>query len=232
MTELSVVVLCYHSSECIIPIYKQLNSLLEKMGIEYEIVLVANDFAKSKDKTKIIVENLASQNSRVKSVSDIKKGMMGWDMLQGFNASNGKIICVIDGDGQFPISSIEKGYNIMKNGEFDIVKTYRHNRKDGIYRVILSSVYNLVFRILFPRLNSKDVNSKPKLIRRSAYQKLNLKSTDWFIDAEIMIRARDLNLTFFEFPINFGANKSRKSFVNFNAIFEFIVNLIRFKFKK
>lgn len=231
MIDLSVVVLCYHSGESILPIYSQLNDLLEEMSIEYEIVLVANDFAKSKDKTNIIVKNLAAENSKVKPVSIIKQGMMGWDMLQGFNASIGEIICVIDGDGQFPISSIEKGYNIIKNGEFDIVKTYRNNREDGIYRIILSSVYNFVFRILYPGLNSKDVNSKPKLIRRSAYQKLDLNSTDWFIDAEIMIRARYLNLTFFEFPIRFGANKSRKSFVKFNGIFEFIVNLIRFKFK-
>ena len=231
MTELSVVVLCYHSGRTILPFFNELESLLNDAAIDYEIVLVANDFADSKDETIKIVKDLAKGKPIVKTVCKIKQGMMGWDMIQGLNATTGKYICVIDGDGQFPISSVMTVYSKIKTGDYDFVKTYRDKRHDGIYRIIISGVYNLLFSILFPGLNSKDVNSKPKIMTRAAYSKMDLQSTDWFVDAEIMILARKLKLKFSEVPVVFAANESRKSFVRFGAIVEFIHNLIVYRIK-
>ena len=200
-------------------------------GIDYEIILVANDFANSKDQTIEIVKELAKGRPRVKTVCKIKQGMMGWDMIQGLNASTGKYICIIDGDGQFPIDSILKVFYKIKDEQYDLVKTFRGQRFDGIYRTIISRVYNFFFKVLFPGLNSKDINSKPKIMTRNAYSKMDLQSTDWFIDAEIMIHARELKLNIAEIPINFSANESRKSFVRVGAIVEFIYNLIVYRIK-
>ncbi len=231
MIELSIVVLCYHSGKSILPFFNQLEELLVEMAVDYEIILVANDFADSKDETKEIVKKLSASRTKVKTITKIKEGMMGWDMLQGMNASKGKYICVIDGDGQFPIESIQQTYEYIKTSTLDMVKTYRETRHDGLYRYIISNGYNIVFNILFPRLNSKDVNSKPKILTSEAYNKMELKSTDWFIDAEIMLQARKLNLRFEELPIVFKANISRKSFVKVSAIIEFIINLIKYRIK-
>lgn len=230
--ELSVVVLCYHSGRTILGFFSQLESLLENLSIAYEIVLVANDFHNSKDETAAIVKQLAFENQRVIPVTKIKEGMMGWDMMQGMKACTGRYICVIDGDGQFPIESVEMVFAEIKLHEYDLVKTYRVKRYDGLYRKTISIIYNFVFKLLYPGLNSKDVNSKPKIISRETYAGLNLQSTDWFIDAEIMINARKMGLKIKEIPISFAANESRKSFVNVGAIFEFVLNLIRYKFKK
>ncbi len=232
MTELSVVVLCYHSGKTILPFFNKLREVLENLHVEYEIVLVANDFAESKDETIEIVAQLALDQPRVKPVTLIKEGMMGWDMLQGMNSCSGKYICVIDGDGQFPIESVAEVYSVIKDSDFDIVKTYRVKRHDGSYRIFLSSVYNLLFTLIYPGLHSKDVNSKPKILTRDVYSRLNLQSTDWFIDAEIMIAARDLKLKIKEVPITFSANASRKSFVKVSAIIEFVLNMVRFKFRR
>ncbi|MCF6171607.1 MAG: glycosyltransferase family 2 protein [Bacteroidales bacterium] len=231
MTDLSVVILCYHSGKTIAPFFAELESLLKEAAIDYEIVLVANDFAHSKDQTIEIVKALAKDRPRVKTVCKIKQGMMGWDMIQGLDASTGKYICVIDGDGQFPIDSILKVYDKIREGQYDLVKTYRDQRFDGMYRIVISGVYNFLFRILFPGLHSKDINSKPKIITREAYSNMDLQSTDWFIDAEIMIHARELKLSIAEIPIIFSANESRKSFVRFGAILEFIYNLIVYRIK-
>jgi glycosyltransferase involved in cell wall biosynthesis len=232
MTELSVVVLCYHSGKTILPFFDKLREVLEKLHVEYEIVLVANDFAESKDETVEIVRQLSLNQPKVKHVTLIKEGMMGWDMLQGMNSCSGRYICVIDGDGQFPIESVAHVYSVIKDSDYDIVKTYRVKRHDGFYRILLSSVYNLFFSIIYPGLHSKDVNSKPKILPREVYSRLNLQSTDWFIDAEIMIAARDLKLKIKEVPITFSANASRKSFVKVSAIIEFVLNMVRFKFRR
>ena len=231
MTDLSIVILCYHSGITIKPFFADLELLLKGASVDYEIVLVANDFANSKDQTIEIVKELARGKPNVKTVCKIKQGMMGWDMIQGFNASTGNYICVIDGDGQFPLESILNVYNIIKTKQLDLVKTYRDQRFDGKYRFVISKVFNFLFKILFPGLNSKDINSKPKIMTRHVYSKMNLQSTDWFIDAEIMIRARELKLNISEIPVVFSANESRKSFVRFTAISEFIFNLIVYRIK-
>ncbi len=232
MIELSVVVLCYHSGKTILGFFNELESMLDESSIDYEIILVANDFADSKDQTIEIVKELAKNNNKVLSICKIKQGMMGWDMMQGIDASKGNYICVIDGDGQFPIDSIIKVYQKIKTTKYDLVKTYRKKRDDGLYRFLISKVYNILFKLLFPGLVSRDVNSKPKIISRNAYSKLNLQSTDWFIDAEIMIKANNLNFKIGEIPISFSQNESRKSFVKTGAILEFIKNLIIYKLRK
>jgi hypothetical protein len=77
MVELSVVVLCYHSGKTILPFFRKMEELLNNLSIEYEIVLVANDFAESKDETMHIVKDLANNRPRVIPVTKIKNGMMG-----------------------------------------------------------------------------------------------------------------------------------------------------------
>ncbi len=105
----------------------------------------------------------------------------------------------------------------------------RGERDDGLYRRLISYVYNGLFKLLFG-LQIHDVNSKPKIIRRDKYELLDLKSDDWFADAEIMICARAAGLSIGEIPVHFALNENRGSFVKPKAIFEFMSNLIRYRF--
>lgn len=230
--DLSVVVLCYRSEEQIIPFVDKLKVLLDKLTVSWQLVLVGNYIYGSNDKTKDIVRSIASKDERIKAVIKPKKGMMGWDMRKGLTAADGKYICVIDGDGQFPIESIAKCYELIKKDNYDLVKTYRIKRGDGFYRLLISRVYNFLFRILFPSFKCHDANSKPKIMTAEAYQKMNLTSNDWFIDAEIMINVRRQKMKFIEFPIEFYNITTRTSFVKFAAILEFIRNLIIFRIKE
>lgn len=229
--ELSVVVLCYRAEEDIIPFVQQLKKIIPTLTDKFEIVLVGNYFPGTADRTKEIVEKLAQQDEHIKAITKPKKGMMGWDMLEGIKASVGDYICIIDGDGQFPVESIEACFTIIKQQNLDLVKTYRLKRFDGNNRILLSKIYNLFFRLLFPNLNSKDVNSKPKIIHRRAIDKMELHSTDWFIDAEIMINVRRYEMKFSEIPISFYKIK-RSSFVKIGAIYEFIKNLVIYRIKE
>src|SRR5437879_8669078 len=111
----------------------------------------------------------------------------------------------------------------------DLTKTYHVRRDDDIYRRMISYVYYGLFKLFFC-LQIHDVNSKPKIIRREKYELLNLESDDWFADAEIMIRAREAGLSIGEIPVHFALNETRGSFVKPRAIFEFMSNLIRYRF--
>jgi glycosyltransferase involved in cell wall biosynthesis len=227
--ELSVVVLCYGAEKSIIPFSQNLKKEISKHVDDFEILLIGNYVESSSDTTPEIIKKIAQQDSTFKSISKPKKGMMGWDVKVGLSAAKGEFICFIDGDGQFPINSISECYKKIKTGEFGLVKTYRFKRKDGLQRAAMSFVYNIVFKILFPKVKARDINSKPKIFRRDVYEKLNLTYDDWFIDAEIMIKTSSLGVKFHEFPIEFEQLAGRTSFVNLNTVLEFIRNLISYK---
>ncbi|HET7287464.1 MAG TPA: hypothetical protein VFI71_08340, partial [Pyrinomonadaceae bacterium] len=113
--------------------------------------------------------------------------------------------------------------------DLDLTKTYRVIRDDGLYRRLISAVYNAIFSLLFG-FKVRDINSKPKIIRRDKYELLHLESDDWFADAEIVIRARELGLKVGETPVHFKSNDNRGSFVKPKAILEFTSNLLRYRF--
>jgi len=81
--ELSVVVLCYHSAEAVPPFVAELRQVLDAAGIDWEMVLVANDFAGSNDPTAAVVQALQAEDPRLVPVVRVKEGMMGWDMRSG-----------------------------------------------------------------------------------------------------------------------------------------------------
>ena len=90
-------------------------------------------------------------------------------------------------------------------------------------------MYNTIFSLLFG-FKVRDINSKPKIIRRDKYELLHLQSDDWFADAEIVIRARELGLKIGETPVHFKINDNRGSFVKPKAILEFTANLLKYRF--
>ena len=181
------------------------------------------------DETPEVVGELARRWPNVAAIVRPKEGMMGWDMRMGLNAARGEYIGVIDGDGQFPVEAVIACLLKAEMENLDLTKTYRVRRDDGLYRRLISYVYNGLFKLLFG-LQIHDVNSKPKIIRRDKYELLDLKSDDWFADAEIMIRAREAGLKIGEIPVHFALNENRASFVRPKAIIEFISNLIRYRF--
>jgi len=230
--DLSVVVLGYRAAESLPQFIPSLVVSLEGVVPSFEIVLVGNYIEGRGDPTPEVVRRLASGDVRIRPVVKAKKGMMGWDMMSGLEAATGKAIAVIDGDGQMPAEDVARVYRLLVDEDLDVAKTYREERDDGAYRRFISIVFNLVFRLLFPGIRSRDVNSKPKVLRRWVYEHLHLTSTGWFIDTEMMIKIRRMGVRFGEVGTVFRANERRPSFVKPLAILEFIGNMIRFRIRE
>ena len=228
--KISVVILAYRSGEGIRNFIESMIQSLETNEPDWEIILVANHFVDDGDPTPRIVCEIAQGHPRIRTVTRIKEGMMGWDMKSGLEAATGRILAVIDGDGQMPFENVIDVYRKLRDEDLDLVKTFRTQRSDGLYRKTISVVYNIIFNILFPGLKSRDINSKPKIITREVYDRMNLKSNGWFIDAEIMIQAGKMNLKIGEIPTVFHRIDFRPSFIKFRSILEFFVNLLWYRF--
>ena len=230
--DISVVVLAYRSASTIEGFVASLVTSLEEEKIDWEIILVGNYIEGADDQTPEVVQRISDRNPRIKAVVHVKEGMMGWDMKSGLQAATGNKLAVIDGDGQMPCTDVIRVYNLMVEKGYDLVKTVRIKRSDGFYRMFISTVYNLLFKIMFPGINARDMNSKPKIITRELYQRMNLESNGWFVDAEIMIRAWRLKIGIGEIETTFHSIDTRPSFVKPLAILEFLANLIWYRIKE
>lgn len=228
--ELSVVVLCYRAEELANEYVRQMIKELEDAHIDYELVLVANYMPHILDRTPDIVRNLARQNNRIMVIAKEKQGMMGWDLRSGLEVATGRHLATIDGDAQMPSYDVIRVYDLLKSGGYDIVKTFRAERNDGFSRWLISSMFNMTFRLLFWKSRYRDINSKPKVMTRAAYATMHLISNDWFTDAEIMIEALHHGMTVAEIPTVFYENHRRVSFVHITAIWEFLRNLFFYRF--
>ena len=198
----------------------------------FEIILVGNYIDGHNDITPNIVKHLATKNEKVNYLALPKEGWLGWDVRKGLEASVGDFIAIIDGDGQMPAKDIIRVYDKIRNEDLDLVLTYRKKRGDGLYRLILSNTYNLFTKVLFPGIPFSDMNSKPKIIKRSSLNLLNLSVNNWTIDAEIMLQSWQKKLKIKEIATDFhGQPGGRKSFVGKSSIFQFIFFLLRFRIR-
>jgi len=230
--DISVVILCYQTGHRIHGFLKKVIHNLETITTNWEIVLVGNYIEGRNDDTPLVVKEIAIKNSKIKAVALPKQGWMGWDARTGLDQCTGKTIAFIDGDEQMNAEDIVKAYKLLIDFQLDIVKPYRKTRDDSWIRRVNSYIFNVIYNILFPGYLVLDVNSKPKIFTDKAFKQLDLKSDDWFLDAEIMIHARRLGLRFFEFPTSFQRAIYRKSFVRFSAALEFIFNLLKARIRE
>lgn len=236
--DISVVILCYKSGEEVGGFIDEVKQSLIDRGLSYELVLVANYNAGEEftDRAPAIVRKLAEADPNITIVSKVKEGGMGWDLRSGLDVASGETIAFIDGDGQMPAEDIVRVYDSLMSGQrgeqYDCAKTYRVKRGDGLERGFISFIYNTLLTLLFPKVTVRDANAKPKIFTRQAFERLRLTSPDWFADAEIIIQGTYLGFRFIEIPTVFKENKYRKSFVRPTALFEFLGNLVVFRFSR
>ena len=230
--EFSMAILCYQAGDAIVPFVENLHRIMSMFRIEWELVLVANYWPGTGDTTPAVCQALAGRLPHVRCISESKQGAMGWDMRRGLEACRGRYIGVIDGDGQFPVEAIFSCFAKIRSEGYDFIKTYRVKRADGWWRNVVSAIYQQFFYLLFPAYRGfHDVNSKPKIMTRDAFRRMELLSDDWFIDAEIMLNCLALGLRMYEIPVKFQSlGDDRKSFVKPGAIFEFSNHLLRYRF--
>jgi glycosyltransferase involved in cell wall biosynthesis len=229
--ELSVVVLCYRAEEqarrVVIPLYAE----LEREGVPYELILVANYWSPD-DRTPAIADQLADGRDTVRVVAEPKQGDMGWDMRSGLREARGSYLVVIDGDGQVPVPCAVEAYRVLKQSGAAIAKGRRFVREDGSVRSITSLGYNILFRLLFRTRGLWDINGRPKALTRDAYERLALSTDDWFTDAEMLLKARRIDLPIAEFPVRFLRNEARGSFVGLDTVWEFLRNMTAWRLGK
>ena len=193
--ELTVFFPFYNEEENIERVTTEAVEVLERLGLDYEIILV-NDG--SRDRTGELADRLALANPSIRVIHHNPNRGYGAALQSGFRHAAKQWVFYTDGDGQFDISQIELLLPLAQH--YDIVNGYRLNRQDSFMRKLNAACWGWLVRTMlhFP---ARDIDSAFKLYRREIFSHFDMKSTGALIDAEILARAHHAGFTLGEIGV-------------------------------
>jgi len=167
---------------------------------DYELVIV-NDA--STDATPRLADEAAGKDQHIKVVHHPVNRKLGGSIKSGFAAATGDVVLYTDADLPFDMREVHNAMRLMRQYEADIVSAYRFDRTgEGLVRVVYSVFYNLMVRVLFG-VRFRDINFAFKLCKKSVFDHISLESEGSFIDAELIVSAKKLNLEVVQFGVDY-----------------------------
>lgn len=162
-----------------------LASLLQPGSLE---VIFVDDG--SSDETPIVLKSAADSHPWLRVITHEQNRGYGAALRSGFEAASTDFVAYTDADSQFDL--LEFADHLPLTTRADLVAGFRVYRFDPLPRLVVSWVYNRIVRILF-RVPVRDVDCSFKIMRRDKLDNLVLMCDDFFIDTELMARARKWN---------------------------------------
>ncbi len=223
---LSIVIPFFNEADNVSAVVGSLIAKLVKADITHEILLVDNG---STDATRERAQAVVKAHATARIVVVERNHGYGGGVLAGLCRARGRYLGFITGDGQVMPEAVLEVYRHLTESRLDFCKAVRQVRSDGWQRAALSRWGNRLFCWCFPMLRTYDINGSPKLFTRSMYERLQPTSTDWFLDAEIVIKAHLLRAAIGEVPVESPARASGESHVRWTTVVEFLRNLARYR---
>jgi glycosyltransferase involved in cell wall biosynthesis len=184
VTSLSIVVPAYNESSSVLDLLGKIEQVVAPLVSAFEIIVVDDG---SRDGTGELVEKAASVNSHIRVIRHRENRGKGAALRLGFGFAKLEWILFLDADDQISITVLPSFLAIAKNN--DIIIGLRSGRPDNVVRLFLSWVFQrLVARTLDLRIT--DLNCPFKLFRRSLLEGLELSSSGFLIDVELLYLAQ------------------------------------------
>lgn len=216
----------YNEAALVTEVVASIHASLEQAGIESILVLVNNG---SEDDTGALIDALAVPG-QIDIVHLRQNHGYGGGILAGIAHLEGlglpDIIGWSWGDGQVSASALPRLVAAIEDGA-DLAKTVRPERHDGPLRQLVTTAYAATMRIA--GITDTDVNGCPKLMTRATFEAIQPSATDWFLDAETVIKAEQLGMRIAQEAVVMRPREAGKSKVGLSTIGEFALNIGRWK---
>jgi glycosyltransferase involved in cell wall biosynthesis len=180
--------------------------VLASLASDYEIIVVDDA---STDGTLAEVERLSRQIPQVRVLHHEQNQKLGGSVRSALEAARGDLVIYSDIDLPFNLWEIHRAVRLLDEHGADMLSAFRLNRTaEGMKRILYSYTYNLLIRAAFG-LPLRDVNFSFKVIRRRVLDRIALKSSGSFIDAELLVKAHNAGFKIIQigvdyFPRNIG----------------------------
>jgi hypothetical protein len=220
--QVSLVALFYNEEASVESVIRDGYRVLKQMAVPFEIVAVQNG---SLDRTPQILARLKSEIEELRIVVIEENHGAGYGALLGLYSAIGQDVVGVPGDGQVDLNLIPQMYEFKRRCGADIAYGRRTSRPDGFARAFISRSYNFLMRAVFG-LRSKDVNGPPKVITRTVLEAMQLKSTDQFLECEMMLKAERMGLTMCSIDVDFQARQGGESSIGWRDCRDYLRNLL------
>jgi glycosyltransferase involved in cell wall biosynthesis len=225
--DLSLVIPCYNEKGSLRATITELVGCFAVEHVKLQLVLVDNG---STDGTGEIIDALIDEGLPITKVTIPVNEGYGNGIIRGFQHCQAPLAGFTHADGQIPPEGVLTIYRLMLGREGRVLaKARRRFRQDSWQRKVVSGMYNALMLATFGWLGAIDINASPKILSRENLIAMQLTSKDWFLDPEMMIKAKHLGLRVIEADIEGRPRQGGKSKVRWGAMLEFLKNILAYR---
>ena len=205
-TLLSVVIPVFNEEPTVGNVIGRLKSVLQEIGFKHEIIIIDDC---SEDRS---LEISKSQSVKVYS---LKKHMgKGYALRAGFAKAKGEIIATIDSDGSHRPEELPRLLAPILQDKADLVIGSRFLREKPVSTRKLNALgvrlFNVLIKIL-TRTEVSDSQSGYRVIKSEVLNNLSLKSGEYEIESEMLVKTARRGFRVREVPISFEQRTYGKS---------------------
>jgi dTDP-L-rhamnose 4-epimerase len=193
-SSLSVVLPVYNEAGNLESIVRYILAELPPLVPDFEVIIV-NDG--SHDGSGVIADRLAAEEPRLRVVHHPFNVGYGGAQKSGFTAARMAWLVVVPADHQFDVRDLRKFLEHRERA--DVIGSYRLDRGDTLLRRTISRAYKTVMQQAF-HVPLRDVNWI-KMFRRSIFERIEIESPGFAVDAEIVVKAKQLGLRMLEVEV-------------------------------
>lgn len=139
--DVSVVIPVYNEKENLLPLYEQLDAVMQDLGFGHEIIFIDDG---SMDGSYSVLEGLHAADECVKVIRFRRNFGQTAAFAAGFDCARGDLVVTLDADGQNDPVDIPRLLHKLDEGGYDIVVGWRVNRREPLARRWVSRIANKV----------------------------------------------------------------------------------------
>lgn len=185
---LSLVLPAYNEQDGIRQAITEADDALARLCDAYEILVVDDG---SRDATSDIAHDEASRRPNVRVLRHSTNRGYGAALRSGFEAARFDLVAFTDADCQFHLDDL--AHLLPHSANSPVVVGYRIERQDSWRRRVLSRGYNVLARTLLGTV-VRDIDCALKVFRRDALTHILPESRGFFVNTEMLSRARQRGL--------------------------------------
>ena len=220
--QISLVIPAFNEAAVIAQAVREAEAALTTSFAQFEILVIDDG---STDETARVVERLGPRARNTHLLRHGTNRGYGAALRTGFEAARFDLVAFTDADCQFDLFDLGKIATLA--AEYTIVAGFRADRKDRWRRRFFSWGYNRLARTLLgTRL--RDVDCALKVFRHDVLAELLPESRGFFVNTEMMTRARQLGHSLVEVPVTHRPRASGESKVSLREIPRTAAKLLRF----
>ncbi|MBV9123933.1 MAG: glycosyltransferase family 2 protein [Planctomycetes bacterium] len=219
---LSLILPAYNEQAGIAQAIAEAHTALGKVASDYEILVVDDG---SRDGTREAVLEAARLYPRVRLLSHARNQGYGVALRTGFEAARFDRVAFTDADCQFDLADL--ALLMPCTEQYPVVVGFRVHRQDVWRRRFYSWGYNTLVRLLLGT-RVRDCDCALKVFRREALVRILPRSKGFFVNAEMLTRARQLGYEVCEVGVRHRPRLRGQSKVSLGDIPRTLATLLAF----